>query len=201
MTNFTNCLTLEQMEYLDLFDNIPYKVVKKLVKMDDDTDFEVEIKEIEIDDYNKCSTSFKFTIKIDISQGWLPLMVDKEYCIIKEYDSSSPMAMFIGENLAYPTDEESESEEEEEKGCMKCGSAPRHNQTDEDGSYLCLSCEEKEEIVFGCTGCKTLIIRDSEAHDHSGTYNDEDWFCQDCFGKNEPDEESDEEEILLIKKE
>ena len=41
-----------------------------------------------------------------------------------------------------------EQEEEEEKGCMKCGSAPRHNQTDEDGSYLCLHCEEivkKEE--------------------------------------------------------
>ena len=38
-----------------------------------------------------------------------------------------------------------EQEEEEEKGCMKCGSAPRHNQTDEDGSYLCLSCEEEEE--------------------------------------------------------
>ena len=68
-----------------------------------------------------------------------------------------------------------------EKGCMKCGSAPRHNQTDENGSYLCLSCEEKEEIVFGCSNCKTLIIRDSEEHDNSGTYNDEDWFCPDCY--------------------
>ena len=32
-----------------------------------------------------------------------------------------------------------------EKGCMKCGSKPRHNQTDEDGSYLCLSCEQEEK--------------------------------------------------------
>ena len=142
MANYTNCLSLEQMEYLDLFDNIPYKVVKKLVKLHDETDFKIEIKDLQHDDYNKRFTSFKFTLEIDISQGSLPLMVDKHYCVIKEYNGSSPMAMYIGENLTYP---ESEEEEEEEKGCVKCGSAPRHNQTDEDGSYLCLSCEEEEE--------------------------------------------------------
>jgi hypothetical protein len=36
-------------------------------------------------------------------------------------------------------------DEDEEKGCVKCGSAPRHNQTDEDGSYLCLFCEQEQE--------------------------------------------------------
>ena len=114
MTNYTNCLTLEQMEWLDLFDEIPYKVVKKIVKMDDETDFEVEIKDIPIDDYNRCSTSFTFKLEINISQGCLPLMVEKEYCVIKEYNCSSPMAMYIGENLVYPTDEEEEEEEERE---------------------------------------------------------------------------------------
>jgi|TARA_R110002153_G_scaffold50392_1_gene141806 hypothetical protein len=99
MTNYTNCLTLEQMEYLDLFDNIPYKVVKKLVKLHDETDFKIEIKDLQHDDYNKRFTSFKFTLEIDISQGSLPLMVEKHYCVIKEYDGSSPMAMFIDENL------------------------------------------------------------------------------------------------------
>ena len=78
-TEYTNCISLEQMEYLDLFDNIPYKVVKKIVKVDDDTDFEVEIKDLPHDDYNKCFTSFKFTLEIDISQGDLPLMVEKHY--------------------------------------------------------------------------------------------------------------------------
>ena len=97
--NYKTCITLEQMEYLDLFDNIPYKVVKKLVKLDDDTDFEVEIKDLPNDDYNKCFTSFKFTLEVDISDGCLPLMVEKHYCVIKEYDGSSPMAMFIDENL------------------------------------------------------------------------------------------------------
>ena len=189
MTNYTNCLTLEQMEYLDLFDNIPYKDVKKLVKLDDETDFQVEIKDLPNDSGYMCSTSFTFKIEIDISQGSLPLMVEKEYCVIKEYNGSSPMAMYIGENLVEEEEEEEEEEDErycdnddcpyggfccfevleehkgkpyicdgcstgiglqeqeekEEKGCMKCGSAPRHNQTDEDGSYLCLHCEEKEE--------------------------------------------------------
>jgi len=111
MANYTNCITLEQMEWLDLFDEIPYKVVKKLVKLHDETDFEVEIKDLPNDSGYMCSTSFKFTIEIDISQGSLPLMVDKHYCVIKEYDGSSPMAMYIGENLTYP---ESEEEEEEE---------------------------------------------------------------------------------------
>ncbi len=41
---------------------------------------------------------------------------------------------------------ESEEEEEQEKGCVKCGVRPRHNQTDEDGSYLCLTCEEEDEM-------------------------------------------------------
>ena len=114
MANYTNCITLEQMEWLDLFDEIPYKVVKKLVKLHDETDFEVEIKDLPNDDYKMCSTSFKFTLEIDISQGSLPLMVEKHYCVIKEYNSSSLMAMYIGENLVYPESEEEEEEEEEE---------------------------------------------------------------------------------------
>ena len=111
MANYTNCMTLEQMEWLDLFDEIPYKVVKKIVKLHDETDFEVEIEDLPNDDYKMCSTSFTFKLEIDISQGCLPLMVKREYCVIKEYHSSSPMAMFIGENLVYP---ESEEEEEDE---------------------------------------------------------------------------------------
>ena len=98
--NYTNCLTLEQMEYLDLFDEIPYKVVKKIVKLDNETDFKVEINDLKHDDYNKRFTSFKFTLEIDVGNGPLHL-VEKHYCVIKEYDVSSPMAMFIDENLVY----------------------------------------------------------------------------------------------------
>ena len=114
MTNYTNCLSLEQMEWLDLFDTIPYKDIKKIVIMDDDTDFEVEIKDLPNDRSCWCSTSFTFKIEIDISQGSLPLMVVKEYCVIKEYNSSSEMGLFIL-TLVEEDDEDHDEEEEEEE--------------------------------------------------------------------------------------
>ena len=115
MTNYTNCLSLEQMEWLDLFDTIPYKDIKKIVKMDDDTDFEVEIKDLPNDCGYMCSTSFTFKIEIDISQGSLPLRVVKEYCVIKEYNSSSETALFIMEYLIIEEEEEEEEEQEQER--------------------------------------------------------------------------------------
>ena len=74
--------------------------------------------------------------------------------------------------------------EEEEKGCMKCGVRPRHNQTDEDGSYLCLSCEDEDE--FECELCKKIVneteylpsIEDDETGDALG-YD----YCLDCYKK------------------
>jgi hypothetical protein len=234
MTNYTNCLTLEQMEYLDLFDNIPYKDVKKLVKLDDETDFEVEIKDLPNDSGYMCSTSFTFKLEIDISQGSLPLMVEKEYCVIKEYNGSSPMAMYIGENLVYPEEEEDivfhcesckkaivrdsedhdfskcdmedkwycvdcpceEEEEEEEKGCMKCGSAPRHNQTDEDGSYLCLHCEEivkkEEEEEKGCVKCYTCDEAEATHKVFRDALGEYEHTCDKCFKKEYEEEEEEE---------
>jgi hypothetical protein len=115
MANYTNCITLEQMEWLELFDEMPYKVVKKIVKLHDETDFEVDIEDLPNDGCCMCSTSFTFKLEIDISQGSLPLMVEKEYCVIKEYNGSSPMAMFIGENLIIEESSEEEEEEEEEE--------------------------------------------------------------------------------------
>ena len=147
MTNYTNCLTLEQMEYLDLFDNIPYKVVKKLVKLHDETDFEVEIEDIPIDGCCMCSTSFTFKLEIDISKGSLPLMVEKEYCVIKEYNGSSPMAMYIGENLVYP---ESEEEEQDERYC--------DNDDCPYGGFCCFEVlEEHKGKPYICEGCSTGI--------------------------------------------
>ena len=152
MSNYTDCLTLEQMEWLDLFDEIPYKVVKKLVKLHDETDFEVEIEDIPIDGCCMCSTSFTFKLEIDISKGSLPLMVEKEYCVIKEYNGSSPMAMYIGENLVYP---ESEEEEEEVRCvCPKCF-AEGHTFVSKERAKELEEMEEMEEMCpFGekCNG-------------------------------------------------
>ena len=155
MTNYTNCLTLEQMEYLDLFDNIPYKVVKKLVKLHDETDFKIEIKDLQHDDYNKRFTSFKFTLEIDISQGSLPLMVEKHYCVIKEYDGSSPMAMFIDESLV------DEEEEEDERYC--------DNDDCPYGGFCCFEVlEEHKGKPYICDGCSTGIgLQEQEQEEES----------------------------------
>tara|TARA_R110000751_G_scaffold20203_1_gene59517 strand:- start:3887 stop:4531 length:645 start_codon:yes stop_codon:yes gene_type:complete len=168
MANYTNCITLEQMEWLDLFDEIPYKVVKKLVKLDGDTDFEVEIKDLQHDDYNKCFTSFKFTLEIDISQGSLPLMVDKHYCVIKEYNGSSSMAMYIGENLKEEEEEEAPlcyrkngskckwcdnlCVDEEDSLCHECyhKSNPSECYCDEEENSAWLKKQEEEE----CDDCE-----------------------------------------------
>ena len=90
-----------------------------------------------------CSTSFTFKLEIDISQGSLPLMVEKEYCVIKEYNSSSGMALSIL-NLV-------EEEEEEEVRCVKCWSCDEAEAThkvfrDALGEYehTCDKCFKKE---------------------------------------------------------
>lgn len=108
--DYTNCITLEQMLWLELFDEVPYKHIKKILKMHGETDFEVEIVNIPNNENlcpTWCTTSFKFLLEIDISQGSLPLMVEKRFTVIKSYSSSSPMALYILENLV-----EEESEEE-----------------------------------------------------------------------------------------
>jgi hypothetical protein len=214
-TEYTNCLTLEQMEYLDLFDEIPYKVVKKLVKLDDDTDFEVEIKDLPNDDYNKRFTSFKFTLEVDISGGCLPLMVEKHYCVIKEYDGSSPMAMFIDENLVEEEEDEEDFEDFDENKkyiCWKCN----RDFTDEcddrttfekrkERMYMCMSChsdgeekeeesEEEEECVshppYHCDGGCGKIMGEGNEDDCNRT-------CESCDGE---EEEEDKHECELCKK-
>jgi len=89
MSNYTNRLSLEQMEYFDLFDEIPYKFIKKLVKMDSETDFEVDIEDIECDIIAYCKTKFTFTITIND--------IDKTFEKILHYNSSSPIAIAIME--------------------------------------------------------------------------------------------------------
>ena len=113
MSNYTNCITLEQMLWLDLFDDLPYKNIKDILELDGDTDFEVEIVDIP-NNHNVCptwcTTSFNFILNINVSQGSLPIMVDKHFTVTKAYSGSSPMALFIMEYLIIEEEEEEEEE-------------------------------------------------------------------------------------------
>jgi len=114
---YTNCLNMEQIDYLDLFDDIPYKYIKNIIK-DKDYDLEVEITDVDCDRVAWCKTKFEFELQINVSQGSLPLYVNKKFEVIKEYNNSSPMALFM---LDLQIEDEEESDEEESKcdGC-KC---------------------------------------------------------------------------------
>ena len=118
---FTNNLNYNDIDYLDLFDDIPYKYIKSIVKQNKnedewvDFDFEVEIEDVvpTQTDRQMCSIKVSFELEINVSNGSLPLMVWKSFVVIKEYHASSPMAMYIGENL-WNWNEEDEDEEDDD---------------------------------------------------------------------------------------
>ena len=91
---YTNCLKLSTIEYLDLLDDIPYKYIKKIIHEDnDEDDYEVEITDLDCERIAYCKTQFKLTLRIDISQGSLPIYVDKTFTLLKEYNNSSGIAL------------------------------------------------------------------------------------------------------------
>jgi len=105
-TNYTNCIPLATAKWLDLFDDIPYKYLKKLLEEEDD--FIVEIEDMPCDRVAWCKTSFTFTLEYEAEFNDNNL--EKEFTVIKEYNCSSSMACTII-NLECP--EESDEEEEE----------------------------------------------------------------------------------------
>ena len=118
--SYTNCINYHTIDYLDLFDDIPFKYVKSIVNQNKNEeewnhyDLEVEIEDVECDRDTWNSIKITFNLEIDVSGGSLPLMVTKKYEVIKTYNTSSPMAMYIGENLIDEDEDEDEEEEEED---------------------------------------------------------------------------------------
>ena len=103
MINYTNCLNLYQMKWLNLFDDIKYEYIKYIIELDDETDFQIKIEDMECDEFLKCKTKFTFSLEIN--------SLDQEYVVVKKYDGSSPMAMMIHDLR----DEEEEEEKEKKK--------------------------------------------------------------------------------------
>ena len=114
---YTNNINYYTIDYLDLFDDIPFKHVKSIVNQnkneDDwvDFDFEVEIEDVECDRVAWCATKFTFELEIKTTYGSIH---NKTFVVVKEYNGSSPMAMYIGENLYYEDEEEEEEDDEDE---------------------------------------------------------------------------------------
>ncbi len=96
---YTNCLRLSTIKYLDLLDDVPYKIIKIMINEDDedndDETYNVEITDLECDRVCYCKTQFKLTLPVNISQGTLPLYVDKTFTTVIEYNTSSGIASTI----------------------------------------------------------------------------------------------------------
>ena len=105
---YTNSLKLSTIEYLDLLDDIPYKYIKNMIHEDDEDDYEVEITDLDCERIAYCKTQFKLSLKIDISQGSLPIYVNKTFTIVKEYNNSSGIALTMLD--LYEEDSDSDDE-------------------------------------------------------------------------------------------
>ena len=105
---YTNSLKLSTLEYLDLLDDIPYKYIKNMIHEDDEDDYEVEITDLDCERIAYCKTQFKLTLRIDISQGSLPIYVDKTFTLLKEYNNSSGIALTMLD--LYEEDSDSDDE-------------------------------------------------------------------------------------------
>ena len=91
---YTNILQLSTIKYLDLLDDVPYKIIKIMIDEGDDEDtYDVEITDLECDRVGYCKTQFKLTLPVNISQGTLPLYVNKTFTSVKEYNTSSGIAL------------------------------------------------------------------------------------------------------------
>ncbi len=96
---YTNILRLSTIKYLDLLDDVPYKIIKIMINEDDedndDETYNVEITDLECDRVCYCKTQFKLTLPVNISKGTLPLYVDKTFTTVIEYNTSSGIASTI----------------------------------------------------------------------------------------------------------
>ena len=114
ISTYTNCLMISQMKDLGLFDNIFYKHIKNIINRNDD-DIQVEIEDLECDRDCWCKVRFTFELSIDVSDGCLPIMFDKEFVITKEYNGSSAYALMMADLQDEIDDESSDESSDEEE--------------------------------------------------------------------------------------
>ena len=97
------CLTISQMKWLQLFEGIPYNYVKDynddyVMKLDIEDVIEYEDDSEDEGGYNVCKKDFTFTLRVNVnnvSGGCMPLWMNQQYFIIKEYREWSAYDIFI----------------------------------------------------------------------------------------------------------
>ena len=110
---YIDYMTINQMKEFDLFDDIPYKYIKKILEKDGDEMLDVEIKNLKCGRSGCCKTSFTFEISLGKIWVWDTEDTYKEFVVEKEYMGSSNFALLM-HNLYVEDDQDDEDEEEED---------------------------------------------------------------------------------------
>ena len=106
---YANCLEVGTMKDLELFDDIPYKYIKKIINCNDEV-IDVEIEDLDCDILGYCKKRFTFELSVDVSCGRMPIMVDKKFVVEKEYSGSSCFALIMC-NLYQESDDDDDDDE------------------------------------------------------------------------------------------
>jgi hypothetical protein len=120
MTNYPNCITIENALYFDLFDNIKYEWLKLVLDPSVDReeyDFEVEIEDLPCSRLAFCIVKFTFELRmVDYIRWGETHYKTKTFSKTIEYNGSSALAMTLcGMVRDDDTEDEDEEEEEEEQ--------------------------------------------------------------------------------------
>ena len=91
---YTKCLNMEQIDYLGLFDDIPYGQFKHFIK-EESYELEVKITDLECLRVPLCKTKFEFYLPMSTTRGSTTIVREEKFEVIIEYNNSSPMALFI----------------------------------------------------------------------------------------------------------
>ena len=106
---YTDCLEVGTMKDLELFDDIPYKYIKKIIDCNDEV-IDVEIEDLDCDILGYCKKRFTIELSVDVSRGRMPIMVDKKFVVEKEYNGSSCFALIMC-NLYQESDDDDDDDE------------------------------------------------------------------------------------------
>jgi hypothetical protein len=124
-TDYTDCISLTQALYFDLFDDIKYKWLKLILnsRIDlDEYDFQVHIEDLPCDRPAFCKVKFTFDLQMEDDERWGRLYYKtKTFTKIIEYNGSSELAATLcgmivtsdDDESCYDENEDEESEEEE----------------------------------------------------------------------------------------
>lgn len=189
---YSNCISLNDALYFDLFDEIPYRQVKQFFEKNvdrDEYDFEVEIEDLPCDRPAYGKVQFSFTLTVDINvNGSLSIMRPKQFTKILEYNTSSGYALKL---IDLQEEEEGEccGKHCDETNNLKLAMGWNRYHLNEDEmiteQLFCEDCIE-EYTTSKCKGCSETYKYTEMKYRNGGNfgealYGHNDFYCIPCI--------------------